>query len=118
MPPVSDGSYVVAEYVENWNTVKDGFPYIVVTLDDGIVFKNVYKRLSDSQTFQLCSTNPLYKPYEVHANEIVEVWKFVNYISSDMPSVSFKESELTKAILDLQTDVKHLKNVYIPKSKA
>jgi hypothetical protein len=54
----------------------------------------------------------------VHANEIVEVWKFVNYISSDMPSVSFKESELTKAILDLQTDVKHLKNVYIPKSKA
>jgi transcriptional regulator with XRE-family HTH domain len=118
MPPVSDGSYVVAEYVENWNTVKDGFPYIVVTLDDGIVFKNVYKRLSDSQTFQLCSTNPLYEPYEVHANEIVEVWKFVNYISSDMPSVSFKESELTKAILDLQTDVKHLKNVYIPKSKA
>jgi transcriptional regulator with XRE-family HTH domain len=118
MPPVSDGSYVVAEYVENWNTVKDGFPYIVVTLDDGIVFKNVYKRGSDSQTFQLCSTNPLYKPYEVHANEIVEVWKFLNYISSDMPSVSFKESELTKAILDLQTDVKHLKNVYIPKSKA
>lgn len=118
MPPVSDGSYVVAEYVENWNTVKDGFPYIVVTLDDGIVFKNVYKRLSDSQSFQLCSTNPLYEPYEVHANEIVEVWKFVNYISSDMPSVSFKESELTKAILDLQTDVKHLKNVYIPKSKA
>lgn len=118
MPPVSDGSYVVAEYVENWNAVKDGFPYIVVTLDDGIVFKNVYKRLSDSQTFQLCSTNPLYEPYEVHANEIVEVWKFVNYISSDMPSVSFKESELTKAILDLQTDVKHLKNVYIPKSKA
>lgn len=115
MPPVSDGSYVVAEYVENWNMIKDGFPHIVVTLDDGIVFKNVYKRLNDNQSFQLCSTNPLFEPYEVHANDIVEVWKFVNYISSDMPSTSFHESDLTKAILNLQTDVKHLKNIYVPK---
>jgi transcriptional regulator with XRE-family HTH domain len=117
MPPVSDGSYVVAEYVENWNSIKDGFPHIVVTLDEGIVFKNVYKRLNDNQSFQLCSTNPLYAPYEVHANDIVEVWKFVNYISADLPTSEFKESDLTQAILDLQTDVKHLKNIYIPKTK-
>lgn len=114
MPPVADGSFVVGEYVENWHSMKDGYPYIVVTLDDGIVFKIVYKRLDDSQTFQLCSTNPLYEPYEVHADKIVEIWKFVNYISSEMPTTEFKESDLTKAILDLQTDVKHLKNVYIP----
>lgn len=117
MPPVSDGSYVVAEYLENWNSVKDGFPHIVVTMDDGIVFKNVYKRLSDSQSFQLCSTNPLFEPYDVHANDIVEIWKFVSYISSDMPTTEFKESDLTKAILDLQVEVKHLKNVYIPKKQ-
>lgn len=115
MPPVSDGSYVVAEFVENWNSIQDGYPYIVVTLDDGIVFKNVHKRLGDNQTFQLCSTNPAYEPYEVHANEVVEIWKFVNYICSDLPTQEFKESELTKAILDLQSDVKHLKNVYVPR---
>jgi len=114
MPPVSEGSYVVAEYVENWNTIKNGYPHIVVTEDDGIVFKVVYNRLDDNQTFQLCSTNPFYLPYEVHANKIVEMWKFVNYISSDLPVTEFKESELTKAILDLQADVKHIKNVYIP----
>ena len=117
MPPVSDGSYVVAEYLENWNSVKDGYPYIVVTKDDGIVFKVVYKRLEDNQSFQLCSTNPLYEPYEVHANDIVEMWKFVNYIAFDMPTAEFTESELTKAILDLQSDVKHLKNIYTPNDK-
>lgn len=115
MPPVSDGSYVVGEYVENWSSIKDGHPYIVVTLDDGIVFKIVYKRLEDNQSFQLCSTNPLYEPYEVHANDIVEIWKFVNYISKDMPTQEFNQSDLTKAVLDLQSDIKHLKNVYIPK---
>lgn len=117
MPPVSEGSFVVAEYIENWNLVRDGYPYIVVTKDDGIVFKIVYNRLKDNQSFQLCSTNPFYEPYEVHANNIVEMWKFVNYISSDMPTAEFKESDLTKAILNLQADVKHLKNVYIPNEK-
>ncbi len=114
MPPVSDGSYVVAEYVENWNSIKSGYPHIIVTEDDGIVFKVVYNRLGDNQSFQLCSTNPFYEPYEVHANKIVEIWRFVNYISSDMPVTEFKESELTKAILDLQADVKHMKNTYTP----
>jgi transcriptional regulator with XRE-family HTH domain len=115
MPPVSNGSFVIAEYVDNWSNIKDGYPHIVVTLDDGIVFKNVYKRLTDSQSFQLCSTNPAYEPYDVHANNIVEMWRFVNYICSDVPSSEFKESELTAAILDLQKDVKHLKNVYVPR---
>jgi hypothetical protein len=117
MPPVSEGSYVVAEYVEDWSNLKSGYPYIVVTEDDGIVFKIVYNRLNDNQSFQLCSTNPFYEPYEVHANSIVEIWKFVNYISSDMPTTEFKESDLTKAILNLQADVKHIKNVYTPPKK-
>ena len=116
MPPVADGSYVIAEYVENWRALKSGFPYIVVTQNEGIVFKVVYNRLDDNQSFQLCSTNPFYKPYEVHANEIVEIWKFVNYISFEMPTSPFEESELTQAILDLQADVKHIKNIYIPKN--
>ncbi len=117
MPPVSEGSFVVAEYIDNWKGLKSGHPYIVVTQNDGIVFKIVYNRLSENQTFQLCSTNPFYEPYEVHANEIMEIWKFVNYISSDMPTIQFEESELTKAILGLQADVKHIKNVYVPKKK-
>ncbi|MFD1552042.1 hypothetical protein DNU06_00920 [Putridiphycobacter roseus] len=116
MPPVSDGSYVVGEYVENWRNLKSGYPYIVVTQNEGVVFKIVHNRLDDAQSFQLCSTNPFYEPYEVHANEVVEIWKFVNYICHDIPSVSFKESELTKAILGLQADVKHIRNTYIPKN--
>ena len=99
MPPVSEGSYVIGEYVENWRNMKSGYPYIVVTQSEGIVFKVVYNRLDDNQSFQLCSTNPFYEPYEVHANDIVEIWKFVNYISFDMPVSPFEESELTKAIL-------------------
>ncbi|MBK7131243.1 MAG: hypothetical protein IPH66_18090 [Crocinitomicaceae bacterium] len=68
------------------------------------------------RVFQLCSTNPLYSPYEVHATKILEIWKFVNYISSDMPVSAFKKVN-SRAILDLQAEVKHLKNIYIRKDK-
>ncbi len=114
MPPVSDGSFVVAEYVESWKNIQSGYPYIVVTREEGIVFKILYNRINDNQSFQLCSTNPFYKPYEIHVNEIIEIWKFVNYISDAMPMQTFEESDLTKVLLDLQADVKHIKNVYIP----
>jgi transcriptional regulator with XRE-family HTH domain len=112
MPPVEDGSYVVAEYVENWNHIKNGHPYIVVTKDDGIVFKVVYKRLSTNKSFQLCSTNPLYEPYEVNVNEILEIWKFVNYISEEIPQVSFDNADLTKAVIKIQKDVSHMSNLF------
>src|SRR5690606_9997226 len=70
MPPVADGSWVTGEYVQNWQSLRDGQPYIVVTKDDGIVFKVVYNQLKEKGTLLLCSTNPLYGPYEVPVTNV------------------------------------------------
>ena len=111
MPPVSDGAYVIGSYVENWQQIKSGYPYIFVTKNDGIVFKIAYNHIEDNQHLQLCSTNPMYEPYEIHINEILEVWKFVNYISDDLPQMQLGDDTLTEAVLGIQRDVSHLKNV-------
>jgi transcriptional regulator with XRE-family HTH domain len=81
MPPVCDGAFVTGEYVQNWQNLRNGTPYIVVTADEGIVFKVVYNRIDEDGTLLLCSTNPMYKPYSVKINDILEIWKFVNYIN-------------------------------------
>jgi transcriptional regulator with XRE-family HTH domain len=109
MPPVVEGSYVVAEYIQNWMTIRSGTPCIVVTKDEGIVFKVVHNLLDSSQSFQLCSTNTFYKPYLVHANDILEIWKFVNYISPELPEVRMDDQQLSKSIQDLQKDIHDLK---------
>lgn len=109
MPPVVEGSYVVAEYIQNWMTIRSGTPCIVVTKDDGIVFKVVHNLLETSQSFQLCSTNTFYKPYIVHANDIIEIWKFVNYISPELPEVRMDDNDLSKSIQELQKEVHELK---------
>ena len=110
MPPISEGSWVTAEYVQNWNNIKDGYPYIIVTQDEGIVFKIIYKKLEQNQSLELFSTNPEYKPYEVHINEVCEIWKFVNYISHEMPEPNLSRDHISQSVLDLQREVHEIKN--------
>lgn len=109
MPPVVEGSQVVAEFVQNWMSIRSGTPCIVVTKDEGIVFKVVHNLLSSQQSFQLCSTNTFYDPYLVHANNILEIWKFVNYISPELPEVRLDDKELSKTLQGLQQEVHALK---------
>lgn len=109
MPPVVEGSYVVAEYIQNWMTIRSGTPCIVITKDEGIVFKVVHNLLDSSQSFQLCSTNSFYAPYLVHANDILEIWKFVNYISPELPEMKPDDHDISKSIQELQREVHALK---------
>lgn len=81
MPPVSDGAFVTGEYLQNWSQIRNGHPYIIVTQEEGIVFKVVYNRMDEDGTLLLCSTNPIYKPYTVKVNDVLEIWKFVNFIN-------------------------------------
>ncbi len=111
MPPVVHGSYVVGEFIQNWMTIRNGTPCIIVTKDDGIVFKVVHNMMESKQSFQLCSTNTFYEPYLVHVNNVVEIWKFVNYISPELPEIKMDENDLSKSLQNLQKEVYDLKEM-------
>lgn len=110
MPPVPSGSYVTGEFVQNWNMIKNGMPYIVLTKNDGIVFKQLYNHLKEEQTLRFVSTNPLYEPYDLPISEIIEVWKFVNYVASEPPESPTGEN-LSNAVSQLQHEMKQIKNI-------
>ncbi|MDG1756929.1 MAG: LexA family transcriptional regulator [Bacteroidia bacterium] len=76
MPPISEGSWVTASYLQDWNDIKDGENYIVVTKDDGVVFKRLYNKIKEDQSLTLVSTNSAYAPYPMHINQVIEIWKF------------------------------------------
>lgn len=109
MPPVGDGSWVTGEYMQNWQTIRDGQPYIIVTREDGIVFKVVYNQLKEKGTLVLCSTNPIYSPYEVGVGNVLEIWKFVHFISSELPEPNLTRDELARSVLDLRKEVGQLR---------
>ncbi|WP_167618886.1 XRE family transcriptional regulator [Maribellus sediminis] len=75
MLPIKEGSWVTCSFAEDWTTIKDGKACIVVTKDEGIVFKLIYKYL-DEGNFLLVSTNRDYSPYKLPVSQILEIWLF------------------------------------------
>jgi transcriptional regulator with XRE-family HTH domain len=112
MLPIPTGSWVTGEFIQNWNLLRDGQAYIILTIEDGIVFKVVENHIKDEGKLRLYSLNSLYKPYDVDIKEIREIWKFVHFISSEMPETNQPRQNLEKAVADIKRDVEHLKKSF------
>lgn len=110
MLPIPEGSWVTGEFLQDWNDIATGNAYIVFTLDDGIVFKIVENRIGESGRLVLYSLNPLYEPYEVHISVVREIWKFVNYISSEIPDPVIPEKQLIRTVAGLKHDLQRIKS--------
>lgn len=91
MLPIPDKSWVTGEYVQDMGEIKDDCLYIVLTLNEGIVFKKVKNELKTKGTLQMISTNPEYTPFDLPLSEVREVWKFVHYISTEVPEPAGNE---------------------------
>lgn len=87
MLPITSGSYIIGEYVQDWGRIKNDECYVMITREDGIVYKRALNELQNEQKLILKSDNPLYEPYEMPAEQILEVWKAVGVMNFDLPSL-------------------------------
>ncbi len=85
MLPISENSWVTCSYVENWENIKDGKACIIVTRNEGIVFKLVYNRLNNG-ILLLVSSNRNYTPYEIQISQVLEIWQFETWNSFEIDS--------------------------------
>jgi transcriptional regulator with XRE-family HTH domain len=109
MLPIPDGSWVTGEFLQDWMNIVTGKAYIVFTLNDGIVFKILENNISSDGKLVLFSLNPLYEPYEVHISEVKEIWKFVHYISSELPEPVLPEKQIFQSISAMKNDLERIK---------
>jgi hypothetical protein len=110
MLPIPDKAWVTGEYLSDWKQIKSGGAYIILTVDEGIVFKIAENRIGKENKIVLYSLNPLYEPFDVHVNEIREVWKFVNYISSEIPDPVLPREDLLATVARLKKDMNLIKH--------
>jgi transcriptional regulator with XRE-family HTH domain len=109
MLPIPDKSWVTGEYLQDWHEIKSGKAYIILTSSDGIVFKVVENNIEKSGKLVLYSLNPLYEPYEIHINDVREIWKFVHYISDELPEPVLPEKQLLRTVATMKQDLYQLK---------
>ena len=106
MPPFQDGSFIVGQYVEKAENIKDGHTYVMLTKDDGIVYKRVYRK---GRKFMFHSDNPEFEPYEVKTTDILEVWKFAfALISKEYQPDDIPQDSMRDLLLDIKRDIKKL----------
>ncbi len=114
MLPLQSGTIVVGKYVERWQDVKSAKTYVLITKDEGVVYKRVFNYGEENSKFFLVSDNQSYTPYDVKLEDIMEIWEAKVFISSSFPEPESEKEisleKLTGIVLSLQQDVIKLKD--------
>ncbi|NGM64019.1 XRE family transcriptional regulator [Sphingobacterium sp. SGR-19] len=108
MLPLPSGSIIIGEYIENWHDIKPSQTYVVVSKEDGVVYKRVAYKFKEEKGLKLVSDNKTYEPYWVHAEDIIEVWKAKAFISTELPEPSPEPTmeTLTSMMAQMQKTIK------------
>ncbi len=113
MLPVQPGSYIIGEFVEDWRSIKNNLSYILLTLNDGIVYKRVENELAQNNRLLLKSDNRDYKPYYLEGDQILELWLAKGVLSFQVPQeqdIRDAENNLILASLEeMRKDMQQIK---------
>jgi len=110
MLPIPEKAWVTGEYVQDWHSLKTGEACVVLTHQDGIVFKIIENRIEEDGELLLFSLNPLYEPYGIPVNDIREIWRFVHFISHELPEPMIPENQLVRTVADLKMEMDRIKS--------
>lgn len=110
MLPIPDKSWITGEFVQNWQNIRDGLAYIILTIEDGIMFKVIENHINDEGRIRLHSLNPLYDPYYVDVKDIREIWRFIHYISAELPEPNLPKNEFAATLATLKKEVADIKS--------
>jgi len=109
MLPTPSGSIIVGEKIEGPADIKNSQAYIVVSRNEGIVYKRVEKNNKTKNKLTLVSDNPQYQPYQVNTEDVVELWAAQMVISKVSLQQRWDMNSLASMVNNLQSQVSTLK---------
>jgi len=113
MLPLRSGTIVIGQYLEDISSIRNGKTYVLVTRDEGIVYKRIFRYTDNPELFCFASDNRQYSAYDVNGEHIVEIWEAKAFISMEFPDPGEEEEftlqRLADIVLDLQQEVIKLK---------
>lgn len=110
MPPHREGSFIIGRYVENLGEVRDGRTYILLTKDEGIVYKRLNK--NGKNNLMLVSDNTFYEPYTVKASDVLEIWEYACSIATkEFEQDNMEPQSIRELLYGIRDEVKALRQV-------
>ena len=109
MLPTQSGSVIVGEKINAADDVKSNETYVVVSRNEGIVYKRVMKNNKLKNKLTLVSDNTAYQPYNVSTDDVIEIWKAQMIISKANTQQRWDVNQLASLVSNLQEQVSGLK---------
>ncbi|WP_243472783.1 XRE family transcriptional regulator [Winogradskyella sp. MH6] len=112
MLPMKDGAFVIGRFIEDRNEIKTGRTYVLVTLNDGMVYKRVMNNIDFNGSLLLMSDNKTYNDYSVPIDEVLEIWEFTCSINTqEYTEEELKISSILSMFNELGVELKALEKV-------
>jgi transcriptional regulator with XRE-family HTH domain len=109
MLPTPSGSVIVGEKIESMDDLKNDTPCIVVSRNEGIVYKRIQKNGRAKNKLTLVSDNPTYHPYTVNTDDVLEMWQAQVIIARAHAQQRWDMGQLANIVTDLQEQVSSIK---------
>jgi transcriptional regulator with XRE-family HTH domain len=109
MLPTPSGSVIVGEKIESFTDLKNNNSYVVLSKSEGIVYKRVQKNSNAKNKLTLISDNPIYEPYSVSEEDVLEIWKAVYILQKAETVQRWDVNKLAGMVTNLQDEVDSLK---------
>lgn len=109
MLPTPSGSVIVGEKVENLDSLKPNNTYVVISRNEGIVYKRVMKSNRAKNKLTMISDNPQYEPYNMNAEEVLEMWQAQYVLTKANMQNRWDVNQLASLVNNLQEQVSSMK---------
>ena len=109
MLPVPSGSVVVGHRVADWQDIRHKQTYVVLTREEGVVYKRVLKNNRNKNKITLLSDNSQYESYYVQLEDVLEMWEVDAVVSKVSSHQQLNVSHLADMVSQLQAQVSVLR---------
>jgi hypothetical protein len=109
MLPTPTGSIIVGQKIDSLADVKQHSTYIVVSRNEGIVYKRVSMSTKSKAKVTLTSDNPSFQPYNVNAEDVLEIWQAQIVITKVAQQQRWDVGQLANLVTNLQEQVSSMK---------
>lgn len=110
MLPTPSGSVIVAEKISDPEDIKNNQTYIIISRNEGIVYKRVMRNNKTKSKLTLVSDNTTFQAYQINLTDVIEVWKATMIISKANVQQRWDVNQLASLVNNLQEQVSNLKN--------
>lgn len=109
MLPTPSGSVIVGQKADGVEDVRNNSPYVVVSRNEGIVYKRIVKSNKAKNKLTMVSDNPAYQPYFMNAEDILELWQAQMVIQKVVTQQRWDMNQLASMVNTLQEQVSSIK---------